>query len=490
LRDRRDLPAITPYDIEVKLIEDSIYGKVDQIQIKPQPKKDDHFQFLYFPPSWCPESERWRFQLGYIIRFIISANIDFTKIESPPSWRENENLYRPTRSHWYQRIYGYYNGHEAFGDTWLPISKSTEDLLFSLLLWPGCKKDDLSSVPDDLLKAEQYLAALLKNAIESIGASTGMLMLKIPAPIFTELTENRPLRACVVQTLTPELKEFIETDLTFSDPAIRRKHRNHLSTALAAVEKMLDLRETHKPQHKRLDWLILPELSVHPKDVQTHLIPFARAHKTIILAGMTYEKVVSGDPLVNSALWIIPRIVSGQGLQIVVRRQGKKYLAPVELEYEQKGLVHGFRPCQWLVGYEWSLAPSADPLWLTAAVCYDATDLKLASDLRLRSDVFAIPALNQDVGTFDQMAIALHYHMYQLVVIANNGQFGGSNAHTPKKEPYLKQVFHTHGQPQASISFFEIDDIQEMKRRHQSGKTLSTQKNPMKGIWKYPPAGT
>src|SRR3546814_3345426 len=82
----------------------------------------------------------------------------------------------------------------------------------------------------------------------------------------------------------------------------------------------------------------------------------------------------------------------------------QKYVKPVEL-------ITGFRPCQWLVGYEWSSNPANDALWLTASICYDATDLKLASDLRDRSDVFAIPALNLDVGTFDQMAQALHYHM-------------------------------------------------------------------------------
>jgi len=87
---------------------------------------------------------------------------------------------------------------------------------------------------------------------------------------------------------------------------VRKKHRNHLSAALAAVERMLDLRETHHPRDGRLDWLILPELAVHPQDVRTHLIPFARSHKTIILAGLTYETLFTGQPAVNSALWIIP----------------------------------------------------------------------------------------------------------------------------------------------------------------------------------------
>ena len=80
------------------------------------------------------------------------------------------------------------------------------------------------------------------------------------------------------------------------------------------------------------------------------------------------------------------------------------------------------------MGYPWLNEQDARPVWLTAAVCYDATDLGLAADLRDRSDVFAIPAFNKDVKTFDQMALALHYHMFQLVIVANNGQYGGSNA--------------------------------------------------------------
>jgi hypothetical protein len=263
---------------------------------------------------------------------------------------------------------------------------------------------------------------------------------------------------------------------------MRHRHRNHLSTALAAVVKMLALRETHKRQDNRLDWLILPELAVHPADVQTHLVPFARAYRTIILAGLCYEPVLPGGPLVNSALWIIPQSTEDQGLQVIVRRQGKFHLAPNELELVQSGApIESFRPAQWLVGYEWA-SSATEPLWLTASICYDATDIKLASDLRQRSDVFAIPALNQDVGTFDQMAMALHYHMYQLVVVANNGCFGGSNAHLPKKQPYVRQVFHMHGQPQATISFFEIDEIAEMKQRLNIAK-------PTHDEWKYPPAG-
>jgi hypothetical protein len=233
----------------------------------------------------------------------------------------------------------------------------------------------------------------------------------------------------------------------------------------------------------RLDWLILPELAVHPADIMSHLVPFARAHKAMILAGLTYEEIVPGQPLVNSAIWILPTQDPHRGLQILVRRQGKKNLAPAERTLNNPvERIRSFRPCQWLVGYEWSLVPDADPLWLTAAVCYDATDICLAADLKDRSDIFAIPALNQDVTTFDQMALALHYHMFQMVVVANNGRYGGSNAYAPYKDTWTRQVFHMHGQPQASIAFFELENISEFKARKVANLATS--------IFKPVPAGS
>jgi hypothetical protein len=216
----------------------------------------------------------------------------------------------------------------------------------------------------------------------------------------------------------------------------------------------------------RLDWLIFPELAVHPDDIKTHLVPFARAHKTVILAGLTYEELFAGQPLVNSAAWVLPTQDAHRGLQVLVRRQGKRHLAPLEQTLNQPvELIQSFRPCQWLIGYDWSIDPNDEPLWLTGAICFDATDIHLAADMKNASDVFVVPALNRDVATFDQMALALHYHMYQMVVVANNGTYGGSNAYAPFRDAWQRQVFHVHGQPQASIAFFELDHIADFKRR-------------------------
>lgn len=448
---------------------------------------------MYRSPEWCKSEERWRFQLGYLLRFILAARPDFTKSAKRLYLKEGTEKYRAADNHWYQRLYGFFNGHSAFGDDWLPISEWTEELLSGLLSWPGCRESDFSRLAQDGIAATRDKIVRRIDELRAVkGTVSDTLFIPLAAPWPVKPSSDRPLRACVIQTVIPMPSDFTAHDPTLDSPSIRNRHRNHLSAALAAVERMLDLRETHHSRDGRLDWLILPELSVHPKDVRTHLIPFARAHKTIILAGLTYETLFPGQAAINSALWVIPVWSPTHGLQIITRRQGKQHLAPIEENLNAAGkLIQGFRPCQWLVGYKWS-AKNDPLLWLTSSICYDATDLRLVADLRGRSDVFAVPALNRDVTTFDQMALALHYHMFQMVIVANNGLFGGSNAYVPYKDAYKRQLFHLHGQPQASIVFLEIDDIRAFIKEKQDAKlknAVPTSHVIPSSEWKSPPAG-
>jgi hypothetical protein len=477
-----EIDAIAPGQVQMQLNSSAGIAEIDRLEIRPS-RASSH-ESPYRPPRWCEQKDRWRFHLGFLLRFILTAQPDFTRNVRPPHWRESASAYRPAESHWYQRIYGFFNGQRAFGDDWLPITDWLERLLSALLHWPGSRPAADSTWPQEGIAAA--ISKIMSRIMElegKFGSATKTLILPMAARRPTPATSARPLRACVVQTAVPSVADFSATDLTLSDRSIRRKHRNHLSAALAAVERMLDLRETHKGSDGRLDWLILPELAIHPRDVATHLIPFARAHKTLILAGITYEELFIGRPLVNSALWVIPEWSAAHGLQMRTRRQGKLHLAPIEQKLNRPTVrIQGFRPCQWLIGFPWSANEDESPLWLTASVCYDATDLRLAADLRNESDVFAIPALNPDVRTFDQMALALHYHMFQLVIVANSGQYGGSNAYWPSKDPHIRQIFHLYGQPQASIAFLEIDDIPAFLARHGRASSSST-------FWKCPPAG-
>ena len=475
--------VITPGQVTLSLGEDKTVADVDGLRILGS--RADASGSLYEVPAWCEAGERWRFQLGFLLRFVLSGQPDYTRTVRRRHWKETESSYRPAESHWYQRLYGLYSGQPAFGDDWLPITDWMEGFLLGLLRWPGCRAPEgFGWIEQGIEEARTQIGQRIADLELRRGNATRALILPLLAKRPTATNANRPLRACVVQTAVPAADDFQHTDLRLNASAIRRRHRNHLSAALAAVERMLALRETHKESGGRLDWLILPELAVHPKDVRTHLVPFARAHRAMILTGLTYEEILAGQPLVNSALWVIPEWSDVYGLQIKTRRQGKAHLAPNEQAFNGGGvdLLQGFRPCQWLIGYPWSSADGTRPVWLTAAVCYDATDLGLAADLKDVSDVLAIPALNKDVKTFDQMALALHYHMFQLVVVANNGQYGGSNAYWPRSDPHIRQVFHTHGQPQASIAFLEIDDIGAFLKRHDASGANADD-------WKHPPAG-
>ena len=438
---------------------------------------------IYSPPSWCPVDERWRFQLGYLLRFILTDNAYFTDSVRPTSWREVlGNSYRPAPMPWRMRRYGFFNAHEAFGDRWLPTTEWTTELLLDLLAWPGALGPGHSWIEQGI---EQTIVAI-KERIQEIldlqgnGRSELLLAVSIDPPV--PIKQERPLRGAVVQTVLPMESSFMPGNetLTVSE---RRLMRRHLTAALAAVRSSVRLRGTHLKGEGGLDLLILPELSVHVDDLWI-LKAFAIAHKTIILAGLVYHEARVGDglPLVNSAVWLLPERTTKGGHNIRVVEQGKWYLAPEET---QAGLdLRPFRRSQWLIGYPWSPFSQDRYLWLTASVCYDATDLSLAADLRGLSDVYIIPARNRDVATFDKMALALHYHMFQMVIVANNGAFGGSNAYVPYQDRFKRQLFHFHGQPQAAIAYLEIDPIREFLERVKNSQGPENERQ-----YKQPPAG-
>ena len=467
--------AITPCHVWLELDKDPQCAKIEKLQIKLSSGRPTNSQ--YRPPNWAAREDYWRFHLGFLLRFILSRQPDFTRQIKPPHWKEKTAAYHPAISHWYQRRYGLFSGQPAFGDNWVPITEWFEYFLTALLAWPGCKiKQRPNRARYDSLMVQNEIKERINKLREKRESSAGTLLMPMRMNWPDPKPKDAQLRVAVVQTVIPNADNFNDRDLTLSEPEIRRQHRNHLSAALAAVQRMLALRATHVEGSERLDWLILPELAVHPDDVKTHLIPYARANKTLILAGLAYERLFpNNQELVNSALWVIPEHSMDGGWQTRTRRQCKLNLAPDEQNISPK--LTGFRPCQWLLGYPW--ADDKEEIWLTASVCYDATDLALATKLRNESDVFAIPSLNKDVETFDRMALALHYHMFQLVIVANNGAYGGSNAYMPVHSHHERQVFHLHGQPQASVAFLEIKIADFMKR----GKNSPSEK------WKNPPAG-
>jgi hypothetical protein len=299
------------------------------------------------------------------------------------------------------------------------------------------------------------------------------------------------LRVGLIQSVFPYADIFKQypNDPELNSPNIRKKHKRHIATLMEGVTQMLQVRETHDdvPNQREqavIDLLIFPELAIHPDDVETLLVPFVRKHRCIVLAGLVYHSQQLGEnsQLINSALWIIPDLSASKGLQIKKIEQGKNFLTNEEKKLNPKPV--SFRPAQWIISYDWS-PQQRRPLYFSGSICYDSTDIKLNADLRSRTDLLAICALNKDVGTFDRLSESNHYQMFQGLIVANNGKYGGSNCYMPFGKPEKRQVLHLHGQPQAQIAFIEIDPEKiinrHLKKEHKNQKPT--------GEWKTPPAG-
>ena len=256
-----------------------------------------------------------------------------------------------------------------------------------------------------------------------------------------------------MQTVLPKLSQLAKPKHLNEFP-LRDKQRNHFMAVLQSIDRMFRTRKTHKPvvsESKYVDMVILPELSIHIDDLYA-LEQFSKQHKCIIFGGLIYhEHPIDAKKLVNQGVWIIPYKHNG-GLRTHKVYQGKGNLAPLEVSGVRK--LIGYRPCQWIINFK--DAEQQDLFNVSASICYDATDLQLASSLRDITDCYIISALNKDVGLFDSMVTALRYHMYQHVIVANTGEFGGSTAQAPFDKSHERTIVHSHGSEQVAVKFLEL----------------------------------
>ncbi|MFD2017416.1 hypothetical protein ACFSJQ_21245 [Vibrio olivae] len=246
----------------------------------------------------------------------------------------------------------------------------------------------------------------------------------------------------------PKSIDFSVSDPYLSNSKYRSKHREHILSISKLILKTLQAKACAENEDSKpyADLIVFAELAVHIDD-QDVIKRLADTTGSIIFAGLVFTD--HEGQLVNIARWFIPDYRES-GRQWVIRDQGKENMTLEEIKLG----VNGFRPCQHVIelhGYD------EGPFLISGSICYDATDIKLAADLRNITDLYIVVAHNQDVNTFDNMAAALQYHMYQHVVICNIGEFGGSTIQAPYKQRYERLISHAHGTKQISISTADID---------------------------------
>lgn len=293
--------------------------------------------------------------------------------------------------------------------------------------------------------------------------------------------DSSRLRVAVVQGLLPKHSDFESHGLDGLDRApYRSSHRNHTATLLRLTAKKLGAYESlrGKPHKPVVDLVVLPEYGVHVDD-QDLLRAFSDETGAMLHYGLLGARHPIDGKHTNAARWLIPVRTAHRRSWIEVD-QGKKHLTPDE---DALG-VSAWCPYRVVVELPFGATSSYR---MVGAICYDATDLSLAADLKNESHLFLVPASNKDIKTFDSMAAALRYHMYQHVVICNTGEFGGSTVQAPYDDEHRRTISHTHGANQISISVFEID-VDDFGPGLSALKTVTT-KSVKKRKGKSPPAG-
>jgi hypothetical protein len=257
------------------------------------------------------------------------------------------------------------------------------------------------------------------------------------------------------------------------DTAIyRARHRRHIaSVAELLLHKVYSQNSIDDECYdkSKVDLIVWPELAVHVDDMD-FLKRLSDKTGAMLLTGLNFLQLPGVEGPNNAAKWIIPAN-SKSGTHYVHRLQGKQNMTSGEA-----GKIKPWRPYQLFIELLHPAFDKEQGFRLTSSICYDSTDIKMSADLKGKSHAYIIPALNQDVSTFDSMVDALYYHMYQHVVLVNTGEFGGSVAKAPYKERHEKLISHVHGAHQVSISSFKMNmfDFRGIGDGLKSGKVIKT----------------
>ncbi|WP_318403992.1 RNA-directed DNA polymerase [Photobacterium leiognathi] len=363
-----------------------------------------------------------------------------------------------------------------FGES-AQVSHWLTTLISKLLIWPGINVND-----QGYTWPNQWTINSVKNLIDqrlSILEKMYCTHSKMPSLIESVTldwnTDKRELTVAMVQSKLPRINDF-DCDWMLNDIKFRSIHRRHVADVAALVCKHIDAQrvtdEERNERGKKIDLIVWPELSVHRDDMDI-LIALSRKSHAIIYAGLVYieQEGVKGPN--NCAVWIVPPKANTNQKELI-RFQGKQNMMSAEKDH-----IQPWRPYQLMLELKHPRFPNDSGFMLTGAICYDATDISLSADLRDKSNAYIVCALNKDVNTFDTMIDALHYHMFQPVVLVNSGEYGGSCAKAPYSEPYHRLIAHSHGNNQVSINTFEMNmyDFRrdDVGKGMKSDKTVKTQ---------------
>ena len=432
----------------------------------------DPYAYMYKPEPWEDSSFVGLAKIGRLTRAALIGSADYSVMRSRPvngGYNDADlSKYRRfsgVRSSWLKRRYGIHCDRRLMGGVYNSFSPWVSALLSSLLAWPGSRVEPgFESITMENLG--KFLDERLSLLRKMYGQASGTLMLPVDVELDrllgsdqdNECESEKYVNIAVVQALPPA-KEDYKLLIDGTNVHVRARLRKHLSDVLTVLCKTFTMKGHVDPRQRHLNIVVFPELCVHPRDAFL-LKRVADKFNCIIFFGETYmTHPYDEEKVINCGRWLIPQ-KSKDGdsyashIELV---QGKMHPTRGELENLGNRVV-GFRPVQWLING----CLDGRRIWtLTASICYDATDIKLAADLRDLVDGYLVSAQNKDIGTFDAMAESLRYRMYNHVIIVNTANFGGSTIQAPYREGYKRVLMHLHGgsQPMVAIASMKLSDF-------------------------------
>lgn len=436
----------------------------------------------YATPSWCGKGHGWMYAFGRLLRAAATGQPDFTM----RNWLMTEDVtgwYGGIRSTWQTRRVGMLHTSTALVGTTSAITPWFSELLLELLRWPGIANGTPTSKLETIESAERFAELITKRLQEQseiYGRSSDTPAYRYPVEWPTR--ENRSLRVVQVQGLMPAEAD-LDGGLTGLDvPSYRARHRNHTAALLHLAYRHIGVRDSvlghqMKPQ---VDLVIFPEFAIHVDD-QDLLRAFSDATGAMLFYGLIGATAPGITGPINAARWLVPQRRSGRRSWVEVD-QGKWHLT----SDDQRLGVNAWRPYQVVIELR---SGNEGPFRISGAVCYDATDLALAADLKDESHLFVVVAMNRDVKTFDSMVSALRYHMYQHVLITNCGEYGGSTAQAPYDREHKRVISHVHGGNQLAVTVFDICVDDFGPNLNAAAEPVEVIKPVKERLGKTPPAG-
>lgn len=382
-------------------------------------------------------------KVAFVIRAALASSKDTTGFGVSISPKAG---YRGLKSTHSKRQIGLYTTPESLAGEGAQTSGWLTTLLTKLLRWPGIRANEQGYRWPETLGVSD-VQKLLKERLELLKTNYCQLS---QMPTLTELVSphweegKTDLNVVMVQSKLPKQADF-SGDLYLNNPQYRSQHRQHIASVAQLTVQHI------KAENLQADLIVWPELAVYQDDIDV-LKQLAQKTHAIIFAGLSFIPDANGQPI-NTAIWIVPPKHNGNSSNLIMRLQGKQHMTAGE----EKLNIFPWRPYQLMLELSHPQYPQKEGFKFTGAICYDATDIKLSADLADKSNAFIISALNKDVNTFDSMVEALHYHMYQPIVLVNTGEFGGSYAMAPYKEHHDKLIAHNTGKNQIAISSFKLN---------------------------------